>query len=179
VGTRQRSLCRVSDLGHSAKCIFKFKKKYLTSAKSRALGKEDELNIPARPRPIHFIHRRHTPPPLSLRPPLQPGPATCTTAAGTAPPRATTTRPAQPPPPHDPRPAHHRQRPRPRPQPRLPPSCLVSSPAPGRSPLSRYEFVHDLALYLLCVTLYLLLIMLEPCSQMLRVNNKATQNIKC
>jgi hypothetical protein len=44
VGTRQRSLCRMPDPGHSTKCIFKFKKS-LPSARLRVLGKDDKLNI--------------------------------------------------------------------------------------------------------------------------------------
>jgi hypothetical protein len=74
VGTRQRILCRVPDPGHSAKSIFKLKKS-LPSDRSRALGKVDELNIPARLRPIHFIHRRRSP----RAPPPPPGPAMRTT----------------------------------------------------------------------------------------------------
>jgi hypothetical protein len=61
VGTRQRRLCRVPDCRHSTKYIFKLKKS-LSSARSRALGKDDELNNSVHMlRPFLFLHRRRLP----------------------------------------------------------------------------------------------------------------------
>jgi hypothetical protein len=45
--TRQRLLCRVPVTGHSTKNILKFFKKSLSSARSRALDKEGEVNRPS------------------------------------------------------------------------------------------------------------------------------------
>jgi hypothetical protein len=51
--TRQRILCRVSPIWHSAKLILKIKKKSLPSARSRALGKEGKIYF--RPAPFFFF----------------------------------------------------------------------------------------------------------------------------
>jgi hypothetical protein len=70
--TRQRILYRVSPIWHSAKLILKIKKKYLPSARSRALGKEGKIYF--RPAPFFFflsslslflsaVRRRAKPPP--------------------------------------------------------------------------------------------------------------------
>jgi hypothetical protein len=61
VGTRQRRICRVLDCRHSTNYIFKLKKS-LSSARSRALSKDDELNNTAHMlRPFLFLHRRRRP----------------------------------------------------------------------------------------------------------------------
>jgi hypothetical protein len=117
VATRQRLLCRVLNPGHSTKCIFKLKKSLL-SARDLALGKAGGYYNRVSSLFAHSVScLTQTPPP----PPSPPAPRTTATHAW----RTTAG-------------THARLRPRPL------PSCLVSSPAPRRSPQSRYDFVHDL-----------------------------------
>jgi hypothetical protein len=142
VGTRQRSLCRVPDSGHSAKCIFKLKKT-LSSVCDLALGKAGGY------------YNRHLLCSLTLS--LASLSQRCRRLVAPAryrPARAQPRRCSARPPTPSLRPTPHQSRPRPYQSPTIPANLRPSPPSPPSSPAKVY--ISSICVWLVYMKLHVI-----------------------